>query len=159
MGVDDQVDSLIGTGLNDAVPPTTSAPLSNYNMPTSTVLTAATTPERGAPKLRMDGSQVGMTASELSTLVREEAEKMVRQIMEAKEKEAFQLQVQNEEDKRLREEGLKVKENSQVQRALSASLEDVDVMSPEQRRVVEMAMLSPSEVAAKKARLASEEEN
>ena len=88
-------------------------------MPTSTVLTAATTPERGAPKLRTDGSQVGMTASELSTLVREEAEKMVRQIMEAKEKEAFQLQVQNEEDKRLREEALKVKENSQVQRALS----------------------------------------
>jgi hypothetical protein len=100
-----------------------------------------------------------MTASELSTLVREEAEKMVRQIMEAKEKEAFQLQVQNEEDKRLREEALKVKENSQVQRALSASLEDLDVMSPEQRRIVEMAMLSPSEVAAKKARLASEEEN
>jgi hypothetical protein len=64
------------------------------------------------------------------------------------------------EKKRLREqEALKVKEASQLQTALAASLEDLDVMSPDQRRTVDLAMLSPSEVAAKKARLASEEAN
>lgn len=152
-------DSSIGAEAIAEVLTSPSAPASYLIMGSSTMSTTVATPERGAPKLRIDGSQVGMTGSELSTLVREEAEKMVRQIMEAKEKETYQLQVKMEEEKRLREKALKVKEDSHLQSALAASLEDLEVMSAEQRSVVEMAMLSPTEVAAKKAKLASQEEN
>jgi hypothetical protein len=58
-------------------------------MPPSTISIAVTTPENlGAPKLTTDGSPLLMSAFELSALIKDEAEKMVRQIMEAKEKEA-----------------------------------------------------------------------
>ena len=114
-----------------------------------------TTSETGALKLREDGSPVPMTAVELSALVEERAEKRFRQFMEAKEKEDFLRHVQYQEEEHLRQ-ALKQKEISHVQSALAASMEDLDVMSPERRAIVEMAMLSPSEVAAKRARLAGQ---
>ena len=114
-----------------------------------------TTSETGALKLREDGSPVPMTVGELSALVEERAEKRFRQFMEAKEKEDFVRHVQYQEEEQLRQ-ALKQKEISHVQSALAASMEDLDVMSPERRAIVEMAMLSPSEVAAKRARLAGQ---
>jgi len=131
--------------------------------PTSTASIASTTPESGArhqttsesgaPKLREDGSQVPMTARELSALVEEKAAQMFRQFVEAKEKEDYARHVQHQEEERVRQ-ALKLKEDSHVQRALAASMEDLDVMTPERRAIVEMAMLSPAESAAKRARVA-----
>lgn len=147
------------------IAPTIVQPSVQADTSTSTASIAVTTPESGArhpttsesgaPKLREDGSQVPMTARELSALVEERVEQRFRQRMEAKEMEDHLRHVQHQEEERGRQ-ALKQKEESHVQSAFAASMEDLDVMPPERRAFIEMAMLSPAEVAAKKAKVAGQ---